>query len=78
VVNDIYVTIPRGRYKDLDASLAIDTRITAPLASGQELGQLNVKLDGEDVVNQALVAMQAVADGGIVQKLVDRVKLIFE
>ncbi len=77
VQKKIYLTIARGRYKDLDASLEIDSNISAPLAAGQELGQLNIKLDGEILVSEPLVAMQAVNDGGIVQKVIDRVKLIF-
>ena len=78
VQREIYLTIARGRYKDLDASLEIDPNISAPLAVGQELGQLSIKLDGETLISEPLVAMQVVNDGGLVQKVIDRVKLIFQ
>ena len=78
VQNKIFLTIARGRYKDLDASMEIDSNISAPLAVGQELGQLNIRLDGEILVSEPLVAMQSVNDGGIVQKVIDRIKLIFQ
>lgn len=78
VQQDIFVTIARGRYKDLDASIEIDQKITAPIALGQELGLLKIRLDDEVIVAQPLVAMQAVNDGGIVQKAIDSVKLLFE
>jgi D-alanyl-D-alanine carboxypeptidase (penicillin-binding protein 5/6) len=72
------VTIARGRYKDLDASIEIDNQIEAPVAVGQELGRLNVKLDDETIVSEPLVAMQGVQDGGLIQKAIDSIKLIFQ
>jgi serine-type D-Ala-D-Ala carboxypeptidase (penicillin-binding protein 5/6) len=75
---DVFVTIARGRYKNLDASIEIDQRISAPIALGQELGLLKVKLDDEVIISQPLVSMQAVNDGGIVQKAIDSIKLLFE
>ena len=78
VQQDIFVTIARGRYKDLDASVEIDPKITAPVALGQELGRLVVKLDGEVIISEPLVSMQAVNDGGLVKKVMDSIKLLFE
>lgn len=78
VNEDVFVTIARGRYKDLDASIEVDSLIKAPIAAGQELGQLKVKLDDEIIVSQPLVAMQSINDGGLVQKAVDSIKLLFQ
>lgn len=78
VEKDIFVTIARGRYKELDAAVEIDPKISAPVASGQELGKLVVKLDGEVIVSEPLVAMHAVSDGGLVKKAMDSIKLLFE
>ncbi len=78
VQHDVYVTIARGQYKNLDASIEIDQRIAAPIAAGQELGLLKVKLGDEVIVSQPLVAMQSINDGGIVQKVIDSIKLLFE
>lgn len=76
--HDVYVTIARGQYKNLDASIEIDQRIAAPIAAGQELGLLKVKLGDEVIVSQPLVAMQSINDGGILQKAIDSIKLLFE
>jgi D-alanyl-D-alanine carboxypeptidase (penicillin-binding protein 5/6) len=78
VNRDVFVTIARGRYKDLDASIEIDARIEAPVAAGQELGQLSVRLDDETIVTQPLVAMHGINDGGLVQRAMDSIKLLFE
>jgi len=78
VQRDVFVTIARGRYKELDASVEIDPEITAPVAFGQELGRLVVKLDDVVIVSQPLVAMQAINDGGLVKKAMDSIKMLFE
>ncbi len=78
VNQDVFVTIARGRYKDLDASIEIDAQIKAPIATGQELGQLKVRLDDDTIVSQPLVAMHSINDGGLMQKAVDSIKLLFE
>jgi D-alanyl-D-alanine carboxypeptidase (penicillin-binding protein 5/6) len=76
--DDIFVTIPRGRYKELDASIGIDPKIAAPVAKGQVLGQLNVRLDDEILVSKPLIAMQAVNDGGLIRRAMDSIKLMFQ
>ncbi|MCP4188304.1 MAG: D-alanyl-D-alanine carboxypeptidase [Gammaproteobacteria bacterium] len=75
---DIYITIPRGRYKDLDASMDIESQISAPISQGQELGQVNIKLDDEIIVSENIVATHAVAEGGILSRALDSIKLMFK
>lgn len=78
VKNDIYITIPRGRYRDLKASMEIDSEINAPLARGQEVGLVNVKLDDELIVSESIIATHAVNDGGLLVKVLDSIKLMFK
>jgi len=78
VENDIYITIPRGRYRDLQASMEIDSEINAPVARGQEMGVVNVKLDDELIVSESIVATHSVNDGGLVVKVIDSIKLMFK
>ncbi len=77
VGKDIYITIPRGRYRDLDASMEIDQEISAPIARGQQLGQVNIKLDDELMLSEDIVAMQDVAEGSLFVRAMDSVKLMF-
>ena len=75
---DLYVTIPRGQYQSLDASMSIDNRIVAPVSAGQALGTVLVKL-GEDIVaEQALVSLQDIGEGSIWQRIADEALLYFE
>ena len=78
VANDIYITIPRGRYKELKADMDIDSEISAPIALGQELGMVTVKLDDELIVNESVVATQSINDGGLLVKALDSIKLMFQ
>jgi len=77
VGKDIYITIPRGRYRDLDISMAIDQEISAPVIRGQQLGQVSIKLDEELVLSENIVAMQAVGEGSLFVRAMDRIKLMF-
>ena len=77
VGRDIHITIPRGRYRDLDASMEIDSEISAPVAQGQQLGQVSIKLDDELIVAEDIVAMQAVEEGSLIHWAVDSIKLMF-
>jgi len=75
---DVYVTIPRRRYKDLDPKMEVDPRIMAPVAKGQQVGLILVSLDDKTVSEVPLVALQEVPAGGIWSKLKDSVLLWFE
>ena len=77
VARDIYITIPRGRYKDLEASMDIVSEISAPIARGAGLGVVTIKLDDVEIVNEKIVATHAVNDGGLFVKAIDSIKLMF-
>ncbi len=77
VGKDIFITIPRGRYRDLDAAMEIDAEISAPVARGQGLGQVIIKLDDEVILEDAIVAMQTVNEGSLIDRAMDSIKLMF-
>ena len=61
---DLFVTIPRGRYEDLEAKLHLQEDIQAPVIQGQELGRVSVELDGALVADLGLQALVAVPEAG--------------
>ncbi len=77
VGKDIFITIPRGRYRHLDASMEIDSEIAAPITRGQTLGQVNIKLDDELILSEPIVAMQPVDEGSLIDWAMDSIKLMF-
>ena len=74
----LYVTIPRGRYKNLDASMQLRKQILAPVDAGEVLGEVLVRLDGQTVAEKDLVALQSVGEGNFWQRIVDEALLYFE
>jgi D-alanyl-D-alanine carboxypeptidase (penicillin-binding protein 5/6) len=74
----LYVTIPRGQYKSLDASMTIDNQIIAPVTRGQRLGKVQVQLGDELITEHELVALQGVDEGSIWQRIIDEALLYFE
>ena len=75
---DLFVTIPRGRYEDLKADMAIDSEIVAPIQQGDQVGVVKVTLEGKDYLEQPLVALQSNPEGGLWRRIVDFfVKLSF-
>ena len=62
VPETIYVTIPRGRYDDVEASLDSPEVLEAPINEGDEVGELHVTLDGETLATSPLIARETVTE----------------
>jgi len=77
LAQDVIVTIPRGHKSELKAELKVDQVIEAPVNVGQEFGRLEVTLDGKIIVNEALVALEPIPEGGLFKRLWDFIKLFF-
>lgn len=77
VAEDVYITVPRGQYSSLQASLLVDEYITAGVESGAEYGNIQVKLQDKMVLNQQLVALDSVEPGGFFKRLWDQLVLFF-
>ncbi len=75
---DLYVTIPRRHYNDLKANITIDSKIIAPVSKAQKLGEVHVSLAGEAVANRPLIALEAVKEGSLFQKLYDEAMLMIQ
>ena len=70
---DVYVTIPRRKYNKLAAQLVKDPDISAPIVKGASVGSISISLEGEEVRRVPLVALQDVAEGGLLQKAKDSI-----
>ncbi|MDR5907297.1 D-alanyl-D-alanine carboxypeptidase [Halomonas qiaohouensis] len=74
VDNDVRMTVPRGRSDELTARLNLRGDITAPVAAGDQLGTLEVKLGDEVLGERPLVALENVEQGGIFKRVFDMVR----
>jgi len=71
LAENLAITIPRGAYDNLDATMDIDKNIEAPVTKGQQVGLVKVSLDGELLTSMPLVALETVNEGSIFQQAKD-------
>jgi D-alanyl-D-alanine carboxypeptidase (penicillin-binding protein 5/6) len=75
ILQDTPINIPRGQSKSLEANFELDKKLEAPLAKGEVVGKLYLRLDGEDVAEYPLVTLEEINEGGLLDQMMDFVKL---
>ncbi|MCR8921208.1 D-alanyl-D-alanine carboxypeptidase [Dasania sp. GY-MA-18] len=78
VSRDIHLTIPRGQHDNIKAVLNIDETIKAPVTKGKVYGELVVSLAGETLLQEPLVALESVEEGGLFKRLWAGIVLFFK
>ncbi len=78
VDRDTYVTLPRGQAKDLKASFVLNKELKAPIKKGDVVGKLFYQVDGKDVAQYQLKALENVDEGGIFSRMWDYIVLLFK
>lgn len=76
--DQVILTFPRGRYSALSAEVTVPPELTAPIAAGAALGDMQILLDGRVMVERELVALHGIEQGSWWQQLSDRVRLMLE
>ncbi|TYC59460.1 D-alanyl-D-alanine carboxypeptidase [Marinobacter sp. BW6] len=77
MTEDVFVTIPRGSRNDLESTVDLDSVIKAPIKVGDELGRVKVSYNGEVLVDQPVLALTEVPEGGFFKRIWDAIKLFF-
>jgi len=78
VTDDLYITVPRGTYDELESTLDIPATLVAPIAEGQPIAELAVSLGDSEVLRTPVRALEDNPTGSIWQRLRDTVSLWFE
>ncbi|MBO0216073.1 serine hydrolase [Vibrio sp. Vb2880] len=78
VDEDTYVTLPRGQAKDLTASFVLEKELKAPIKKSDVVGKLYYQLNGEDVAQYPLMALEDVEEGSMFSRLWDYIVLLFK
>ncbi len=77
IIEDFYVTVEKGHYKQLKGLMELDGSLDAPIKRGDVVGTAIIK-DGDAIVHQVpLLALDAVDAGGFWSKVTDSVKKLF-
>ena len=78
VLEDLYITMRRGSYDKLESKLDIPAIVIAPIAAGQPVAVLSINLEGEELLNTPLRALDDNPAGSFWQRTKDSVSLWFE
>ena len=77
VSDNVLVTVKRGDYDKLKATMDIPATLIAPFTKGQQVGTLRITLDGQPVQNVPLIALADAPQGGFFARLWDSIMLWF-
>jgi D-alanyl-D-alanine carboxypeptidase (penicillin-binding protein 5/6) len=78
VANDLYITLPKGEYSRVKATVTSKQPLIAPIAANQEIGSIQFTLDGKVIHEGKLVAAKKVEVAGLFGRLWDSIKLMFQ
>ncbi len=75
---DILLTIPKGQFGQVKATIETRQPILAPISSGQQIGVLKLTLAGQPYAEFPLLAMQSVAQGNVFLRGWDSLRLLIQ
>lgn len=75
---DTYVTLPRGQAKNLKASFVLEKELKAPITKGEVVGKLYYQLDGKDIAEYPLLALENVNEGSLFSRMWDYIVMLFK
>ncbi|MEM6985816.1 MAG: D-alanyl-D-alanine carboxypeptidase family protein [Pseudomonadota bacterium] len=78
VLEELTVAIPRGHGEQLESNLELRRGLQAPVSKGDEVGVLVVLSNGEVLLEQPVVALDDVAEGGLFEIARDSILQMLE
>ena len=77
VINDLYVTLPKGGYNDLHATADGHPGLIAPVAEHTQVGMLNINMGDRLLAQVPLYTLKTIPEGNIFKRMFDSVRLWF-
>jgi serine-type D-Ala-D-Ala carboxypeptidase (penicillin-binding protein 5/6) len=78
VGEDLWLTLPRGRYELLEAALELQSPLLAPLNPEDRVGRLKVSLEGQLLAERHLYPLAGAQEAGLTRRALHSVLLLFE
>lgn len=75
---DLFLTLPKGSYAELKATMETHQPILAPILGGQQLGVLKLTLAGKPYAEFPLVALEGVPLANVFSRGWDSIRLMFQ
>ena len=77
VIDDLYVSVGKGRYNQIQGVMQIDKAIDAPIRRGDVLGKIILSDQGKVFKEVPLLALEDIAEGGLWRRMSDSVQKFF-
>ena len=78
VMNDVYITLPKGEYANVKAVMSSTQPLIAPIKKGQVIGNIKFVLNGKTIDERNLVAAKTIDGAGILGRAWDSIKLLLQ
>jgi D-alanyl-D-alanine carboxypeptidase (penicillin-binding protein 5/6) len=78
VANNFYLSLPKGHYTRVKATMTSKQPLIAPIKVGQEIGKIIFSLDGKVINEQKLVATKSVDEAGFIGRIIDSIRLLVQ
>lgn len=75
---NLFVTIPRGKFSYLEKVFDLPEKIIAPVSNGETMGKLILTLSGEEILVEPLVVLSDIRQANLFSRIKDEFHLIFE
>ena len=76
--HDLFVTIPRGSYAALAATMDLTAQLIAPLSEGTHVGEVKISFEGSPLASLPLVALKPVLESGLWTRVMSELGLLHE
>ena len=73
--SNVFVTIPHGQYKKLNASMSIPNVIKAPIKAGDKIGTYKITSNDEVILERPVIALKAINKGNLWKQFKDKIIL---
>ncbi len=78
VAKDFYLTLPKGDYAKVKASMTSQQPLIAPIKAGQVIGKITFSIDGKIINEQKLLAARSVEQAGFFGRIADSIRLLLQ
>ena len=76
--NDLYVTIARGQFDQLEKIFDLPEIILAPVTESNEIGKMKLVLSDREILVAPLISRQSVPEAGFFKRMKDRIHLMMQ
>ena len=76
VAKDYYLTLPKGDYAKVKASMTSQQPLIAPIKAGQVVGKITFSMNGKVINTQNLLAAKTVEQAGFFGRIADSIRLM--